>query len=787
MLMAGVFAWCVPVIAAASLACLVVALAQSDASSDAAPPVLWAALGTTVWTGLQLVPIGTTLITRLSADRAAPLRLIAAALGTDVPASATAITFDPASTKLEVMKGCCLLCTFVACYLLAQRGHGRFLLGAIAASGAVMALVALGHAAVGAESVFGIYRWKQAAPHLPAPILNSNCLSGFMVLTAPVALALAASTPDARERLAYSLAAFTTAAVGVLAGSRGGTAAMAFALLFSVLVIRIRPTLRHERWQQASVAGLVVAGAVAVAVVVGAEPLFKSLNSGGYSKFSDVARAFGVAFDHRWLGVGRGAFSVAASPSISSVGRFVHAENFLATWTSEWGIPVACALLAVVALGLGRLCLDRSLTRAGAGIALVAFGAQNFLDLGLELLGIATVAAATLGAALGDAAPATDNDVASTRLNLRTVARSVALVTALSLVAFARGAFADGDDAFESRLRAHRTAGARADFREELGSAIAAHPFEPFLFMLAAQEAVDHRDRSAFRWLNLAMLRAPEWSDPHAEAARLLLALGHTKQAALEAGQAGKRHIGVGAAVSCAIARVDSSAELVTIAAARLPAGPMTHAYYSHVIPCLGAQQAREIDLLLLKNNQAGAATVLREHRRLVAEGNAAGARLLLQRASHTPKADERIVLAYVQALVGAKELDQATAELKRARSVGVPKADVARIEAEIATQRGDATGMRAAIDALRAEGAASAMRLAEAASLLATHEERLGNLPAAEAALDDAAMLDSTVHSQRRVLALALRTGKLGKAVGARSKLCALSPKEPECRGRPR
>jgi hypothetical protein len=599
----------------------------------------------------------------------------------------------------------------------------------------------------------------------------------------PVALAIVVTTSDARVQFFQGLAAFTMAATGLLTGSRGGAAAMVFALACSVLVGKIRPLVRGKSWQQASVPGLVVAGALATAVVIGAEPLLASLRFGGYAKFGEIGRAFGLALVHPWVGVGRGGFSVAMSPTMSVDGRFVHAENFVATWASEWGIPVAAALMAVIARALGRLAIDKSALRNGAAIALLAYATQNFLDLGLELIGLATVAAATLGAALGDADGPVAEDAPSVRYHLAHVGRFVGIATAICLALFSAGAFVDGDAAFENRLELHRAAYAPTEFRHELERAIAAHPLEPALFMLAGAEAVDRRDPVALRWLNLAMLRAPKWSAPHAEAARMLLALGHPRQAALEAGQAAKRSPPVGASASCAIARVDPNPDLIMVASAAVPTGERRQAFLASVIACLGEKQARQLDALLLQRNAPTSGTILREYARMVAEGAAPLALKLLKGSTRMAKPDAQVLLQYVRTLVAAGDVRAASEELQRARVVGAPKEAVARIQAEIATVRGDAPGMRAAIDLLRAECGSSPERLADAASLLATLEERLGDSTAAGAALDDAATLHPTPSSIRSVLSFALRAGNLANALRARASLCTLFPAESECR----
>src|SRR5262249_37639397 len=78
-----------------------------------------------------------------------------------------------------------------------------------------------------------------------------------------------------------------------------------------------------------------------------------------------------------------------------SVNRFTYAENFVAQWASEWGVPVTLLLLAVFGYSLMRaMHRARSPDRLGAIAGLVAFAAQNLVDLGFELLGVATVAGA---------------------------------------------------------------------------------------------------------------------------------------------------------------------------------------------------------------------------------------------------------------------------------------------------------------------------------------------------------------------------------------------------------
>lgn len=779
-LLGGAFAWCVPVIAVASLLCLGLTLAQSGLRQLTPPPLLWAALGTTMWTALQLVPLGSGVLSKISPERGLLLRLVASALGSDLGAGATAITYDPAATQLELLKGCSLLCTFVACYALSRRGHARLLLSAAGASGLLMALVALGHRAVDARSIFGVYRWTLVAPRLPAPILNDNCLAGFMVLTTPVALGLALSTRDARARAFWFAAAFTSGATGLLTGSRAGTGAMVFALVGMAVAAALRPRMRRERWKQAALASAILSSTVAAAVLVGAEPLLQALRQADYSKLDAIQEAFVRTLDNPWFGVGRGGFSVAMASTMSEAGRFVHAESFIATWASEWGIPVAALLLLLTSAAVGSLCLERSILKLGAGIALVAFGAQNLLDLSVELIGIATVAAAILATAMGDGEPEPTAPVR--RVNLPQIGLVTTAMTVAFLSVFGRSAVANGDDLNIERLQ--RAKADPAAFRAELTRALQAHPLEPVLFMAGANEAILRRDPAALRWLNLAMLRAPDWSAPHAEASGFLLALGRPGQAALEAREAAARNPREGARATCAVATAVSDPELVLTASKGALAGASAQDYFDQLFHCLPPGVARAVDLRLLEQAPHIDGPALREYRRLVGEGNARRGLELLKRESRGKRPPERILLAYIGGLLNADDLATAETELARARELGFSKDALARLSAELATRRGDVLGMRAAIEELRAESASSGRKLSAAAVLLAGFEERLGNLNAAETALEDAAMLDPGPAALQRLLAFMRRRGNPAKALRIRASICAMSPANPECRG---
>ncbi len=105
------------------------------------------------------------------------------------------------------------------------------------------------HALTGASKVFGIYEPQlgTAANHV-GPILNSNCLAGYLILgvLSGFGFALSAKNPMSRWLLATVTAFIAT--MTVLAGSRGGLGALVVGLVTLVVVeYRARRSLRRTR------------------------------------------------------------------------------------------------------------------------------------------------------------------------------------------------------------------------------------------------------------------------------------------------------------------------------------------------------------------------------------------------------------------------------------------------------------------------------------------------------------------------------------------------------------
>ena len=115
----------------------------------------------------------------------------------------------------------------------------------------------------------------------------------------------------------------------------------------------------------------------------------------------------GIVTDHPIFGVGRGAFESVYPAYRPWPGNqvFPYAENFIAQWLSEWGVPVT--VLAVCAflwtLRPTQLGLGSSATARAASLGILVLLVHNLVDLGLELPSVMFLVALVLGTLWGTA------------------------------------------------------------------------------------------------------------------------------------------------------------------------------------------------------------------------------------------------------------------------------------------------------------------------------------------------------------------------------------------------
>jgi tetratricopeptide (TPR) repeat protein len=489
-------------------------------------------------TAIQLVPLPAAVLGALS-DKLDLIAANAGALGEATP-SMSPITYDPASTWLELAKLVGYVGFAVACMRVAVSSRGRLLIAsAIAAVGGAVAAVTLVHELAGAGSVFGLYTPRYAtSPPLMGPFLNPNHLAGFLALTGPVAIGLALHHRG-RQRLVWSGCAALAFAVGFLSESRTGAVSLLVGLGaiagLAAPVLHARRQRRRRRQLSSNRAAIVVILATAIAAAVyffgrGAIDELASTEvdelTGERGKVALWLEAGELIDDHPWTGVGRGAFEQAFASSETGL-SFSHAENAYLQVVLDWGAIAALLLAILLALTI-RAAVPRareSLIEAGLGAGLLAMLVHQLADFTLELPGAAypTLAAFAVLSRV---------EISSARTRVRWRLAAVALGVAVVAVAsspLATPARTE-TDALAERFRDR-------DPRAALDPAMAAWKRHPGDFIAAAQVAESlfaRGDRRAVAVINRALAINPAHPGLHLIAARLLLASQAPRQALVE-------------------------------------------------------------------------------------------------------------------------------------------------------------------------------------------------------------------------------------------------------------
>lgn len=467
------------------------------------------------------------------------------------------ISLDPSASRLEALKWLAYAQAFA---LAAQLGGRlRLHLGAVIvfASAVVVALVTLAHRLVDAERVYGFYvPVGEFARTSIGPLLNPNNLAGYLnlgifcgiglMLTAPVRAGADDSPEPSAPPLPRWLSALGTAALfgaSVETGSRGGILALAVGLLaLAPLALgsqKFQPrVLQRRRAGLLAVAGVVVFGLV-LALLAFSPRMLNGAEDTSFKKLAMTGWVMPLISDHRWLGVGRGAFESAFQAYRIGENNLIysHPENLLLQWASEWGLPVS--LLGVVALGW--LLRPRALGARSSPIALCSLlGAgvlvlQNAVDLGLEVPALAVAALVAVGWCWGHFSLA-----AEPGQRARTLATYGVLGVAAALfVGVVATGFESVGDA-RRRLEGHlesidpKLPADVASFRGSLAGALLGHPADPYFPRLAALAALRAQDQSPLPWINRSLELGVTSGRSHYLLGRMLLSHRRYDQAFLE-------------------------------------------------------------------------------------------------------------------------------------------------------------------------------------------------------------------------------------------------------------
>ena len=497
------------------------------------PFLVPAALGA-AFTLVQLVPLPSVLVGFLSPHA---LELRAGAAGTSP--SWLPFTVDAPATWLEAAKGLAYLGLLITLAgLIRSRRRARRVLGVLASLGAGLMVLTLIERVVGAKSILGLYHLhSQPGSGFFGTFVDGNHAASVFSIGALVAAGLALELDGGRRFVA--LCAAVLSASGVLfTTSRAGAAGLAAGgFAFAAIVF-------GRRFGRAR--GLLGALTLAVIFCAGGLWISDGLRSriagpqSGSLTDNQKVRGWGdgmeMAAHYPWTGVGRGAFGVAIDGwRANDEGvRLVYPEDAVVQLASEWGLPVAAAVLVLVLLaGLEILPLVEKLEPGaiGAACAVLAVVVHELGDFGLEFPGVAFPTVIALGLVIGRC-----EELAGSRRAEKKERRAIpALVGAVGLllwaVALGGAAWAAPHtlDADWSRCKAAVKAHA-PDAPSLLASAIARHPAADHLELLAAELS----SGDALAHVNRALLLHPASQQAHHLAALLLARMNHRGQAALE-------------------------------------------------------------------------------------------------------------------------------------------------------------------------------------------------------------------------------------------------------------
>lgn len=488
--------------------------------------------GAVAFTLVQAVPLPRSLVAMLSPEAADVWSRALLPMGEQGSGFIT-LSLDPVATRVQVLRGVTYLLVYLAALRVAATREGSALLErALVASGVVMALVALAHPAVGASSVLGAYKPREAYAYDPShlgPLLNTNHLAAYLNLAMTVAFAATLAPRSSIPRPLALAAVVVLAATSLWSASRGGTAALVASVsLVTVLTLATRSVGRGARHVPILLTALVVV-AGATLLGLGASDFARAdLSSTDTSKLDLARDALRLVPSFPLVGVGRGAFESVFPVVRRHVGYDVstHPENVVAQLLVEWGVPFAMVVMVGVGWALRpSVALSRSRPSIGPWAAIACVVLHNLVDFSLEVpavvLALCVCAALVTGGAAG--VPSTLGKFEGWGQS----PRRVAFVGAGALVAAVALAMPGAPhELYEERNALHHLAVDRAvpdlAFRDRVRAAMLRHPAEPYFPLIGGVRASLSRTESVVPWVARALERSPTFGRAHLLLAREL-------------------------------------------------------------------------------------------------------------------------------------------------------------------------------------------------------------------------------------------------------------------------
>ena len=489
-------------------------------------------------TALQLLPLPAGLVRLISPASHALAKANAAAYGHSMPGFLP-LSQDWPATLVELAKFAGYFSfAYVCSWLTASRRARLWLLVTLCTVGTIVALCALGHRAVGATSLLGLYKPEFSNPLSISPFFNPNHLAGYLAFITPLCVGLAVH----RRSWMFLAMGAVCALTSVQTLSRGGIVSLSVGLgLALVLLAGVRKNRRSRGntgiYQIAIALGLLIVGGAVFGATAGQELWDLDLQrEQDIGKFMAWGAAPALLASSPWVGVGRGAFEHSFTHVQPANGvTFSHIENEYIQIVVDWGLPVALAI-AVAFIFLFRSLLRRgSMDAIAAGClgGLAALLVHSIVDFGPQLPGIALPAIAVVATLLpGTMAVVDDKKRRRLVVGLRLVGVVVGvLVCALALSPV--GARPAEDIASTRELQVHY-GGSEALILAEASRISKRHPSSYLLAAKTAGVLWKKRDPVAFAALGRALALNPNHAGVHLLAAQMLASSQKPRQAIAE-------------------------------------------------------------------------------------------------------------------------------------------------------------------------------------------------------------------------------------------------------------
>ena len=781
--------------------------------SEGTNPSIFFFFGFALWTSFSALPLPCGVVRALApgvgqiwADAFGPLRA--------PPVAHCALSVAPAATIQGALNLSSYAVVALASGVVARRIGLWAVLLSVFGVAVFVALLTLVHGLLGLEHLLGWSILPAKSAYGPASVIvNPNNLAGYMNVGVFSGLGLLASRHPPIPRGLLAVGSVVCIATLILTASRGGTLALGFGILASVVLFALRRFSRSRRVdselvRQAPLLLLVVAAGVLVALL-GANPdIERALFGGDASKVRQLGALATTLDQVDWTGVGRGAFDSVSARFMHEGRNFTHeyAENFVLSWLIEWG-PVVGGL-ALLCLGWflfpGRLALRGHPSAEFAWLGLVVVLLQNFGDLGLELPGLAGAFVA-IGAAL-EGSRGRRGRVTPALSGARTTALGCVLVLVLAAAVWTA---VTGPTLGVTRARTHtlveRALGEKSDKAERgaawraIESGLGRFPAEPY-FALVAGWLTLREGGDAMSWAAEALRRAPGSARANLLVAEVLALRGATDQALLHVRRAveadpplmsvlAKRAVALtsdGARLEAAVPGGVTGGRFLMELVTALPRGADARSR-RHLLG-LAAIRAPDdariqaaLGLALLDDVRRGSAPCPLEAAVAACPVAADARERILSVAAKTENAPACDGLRLRAALLAYEQRGQEALELLTACPSCTVPLGCAKDRVELALDQGDEEARRLALGAFRATTCDTSARCADAEAWLAGSFERRAQPNLALVHAFRAAEVDPSAERYLAAARVARQAGRADRVEFALARARRLGGKDPE------